>query len=154
VNYFLDASAVVKRYILETGSGWIRTLVDPAGSRQIILAEITLAEVAAALSARQRSSDGISRRQRDAMLAAFLADCRYMFHLRAVNRVVIDRAVRLTQRHRLRGYDVVQLAAALETSDALLAAQLPGLVFVAADGDLLAAARAEGLAAENPNDHL
>jgi len=47
----------------------------------------------------------------------------------------------------LRGYDAVQLAAALAT------AVLPGLVFVAADDDLLAAAHAEGLAAENHNQH-
>jgi hypothetical protein len=48
----------------------------------------------------------------------------------------------------LRGYDAVQLAAALAAG-----AVLPDLVFAAADDDLLAAARLEGLAVENPNQH-
>jgi predicted nucleic acid-binding protein len=138
--YFLDASAVVKRYVREAGSGWVRALTNAAGEHHIVLAEITLAEVAAALAARERAPDGINRRQRP-------------FHLRAVSRTVIDSAVHLTQRHRLRGYDAVQLATALAVNDVLLTAQLPGLIFVAADGDLVNAARAEGLAAENPNDY-
>lgn len=57
----------------------------------------------------------------------------------------------LTQRHRLRGYDAVQLAAALLANQPLIAAGLPALTFIAADEDLIAAARAEGLPAENPN---
>jgi predicted nucleic acid-binding protein len=151
--YFLDASAVVKRYVREAGSGWVRALTNAAGEHHIVLAEITLAEVAAALAARERAPDGINRRQRDELLTAFLTDCQRPFHLRAVSRTVIDSAVHLTQRHRLRGYDAVQLATALAVNDVLLTAQLPGLIFVAADGDLVNAARAEGLAAENPNDY-
>jgi len=151
--YFLDASAVVKRYVCEVGSGWVRALADPTDGRRIILAEITLAEVAAALAARKRAPGGISRRQRDALLTAFLADCLRHFHLRAVSRAVIDSAVHLTQHHRLRGYDAIQLATALAVNDVLLAAQLPGLTFVAADDDLIEAAHTEGLAVENPNNH-
>lgn len=52
---------------------------------------------------------------------------------------------------KLRAYDAVQLAAALTANDALVTADLSPLIFVAADNDLLAAARAEGLAADNPN---
>lgn len=58
-----------------------------------------------------------------------------------------------TQNHRLRGYDAIHLATALTVNAALTAANLPPLIFVAADDDLLAAARAEGLATENPNYH-
>ena len=54
----------------------------------------------------------------------------------------------LTQQHRLRAYDAVQLATAIAA-----AAVLPGLAFVAADNDLLDAAQAEGLTAENPNNY-
>jgi hypothetical protein len=45
----------------------------------------------------------------------------------------------------------VQLATALIAHETFLAANLPGLTFVAADDDLIAAAVAEGLKAENPN---
>jgi hypothetical protein len=50
-------------------------------------------------------------------------------------------------------YDAVQLATALVANETLAAAGLPSLTFVAADDDLVAAARAEGLDAENPNHH-
>jgi len=46
----------------------------------------------------------------------------------------------------------VQLATALAVNASYLAAGLPALTFVAADDDLIAAAQAEGLAAENPNN--
>jgi predicted nucleic acid-binding protein len=151
--YFLDASAVVKRYVREVGSDWVRALTAPDGEQHIILAEVTLAEVAAALAARERAPGGISRRQRDELLTAFLTDCQRPFHLRAISRAVIDSAVHLTQHHRLRGYDAIQLATALAVNDVLLASQLPGVTFVAADDDLIDAARAEGLAVENPNEH-
>ena len=42
---------------------------------------------------------------------------------------------------------------ALLAHEQYLAAGLPVLTFVSADADLLVAARAEGLSAENPNDH-
>jgi hypothetical protein len=71
-----------------------------------------------------------------------------MYQIAPLSAALISRAVTLTQQHRPRGYDAVQLAAALAA-----AAILPGLIFVAADDDLLAA-HAEGLAAENPNLHL
>jgi uncharacterized protein len=59
----------------------------------------------------------------------------------------------LTQRHRLRGYDAAQLATALAVDHALSAASLPGIIFVSADTDLIAAARAEGLPSDDPNIH-
>jgi hypothetical protein len=71
----------------------------------------------------------------------------------AIDRLVLDRAVQLTQTYRLRGYDAVQLAAALVASETLKAQSLPLPVFVAADEDLLTAAKAEILSTDNPLDH-
>jgi hypothetical protein len=69
-----------------------------------------------------------------------------------VDRSVIDLAVDLTQNHRLRGYDAIQLATALVTADALQSQALPSPIFVASDDDLLTAAIAQALSAENPRD--
>ena len=63
---------------------------------------------------------------------------------------MIDRAVELTQSHHLRGYDAIQLATALVIGETLYTENLPLPVFVASDGDLLIAARAKSLHAENP----
>lgn len=149
-DYFLDASAVVKRYADEAGSAWVRQITDPQAQNAILLAEITLAEVAAALAAKQRAPKGITMEQRNRVLSRFLQDCDEHFTLVSIDRSVIDRAVDLAQRHRLRAYDAVQLATALEASAITQAQALPALTFVAADTDLLTAAAAEHLSVENP----
>ena len=70
-----------------------------------------------------------------------------------MQREIIDLAVKLTQRQKLRGCDALHLAAALAANEELLSKNLPPLTFVAADGDLLDVAEAEGLPTENPNLH-
>jgi uncharacterized protein len=152
-DYYVDASALVKRYADESGSAWVRQISDPFAQQTILLAEITLAEVAAALAAKHRAPGGITQEQRDRVLSRFLQDCAEHFVLLPVDRPVIDRAVELTQRHRLRGYDAVQLATALVTAETLQMQNLSAPIFVAADGDLLAAAAAEHLLVENPLSH-
>ncbi len=67
-----------------------------------MLAPITLAEVAAALAAKHRAPGGITQQQRDRALSRFLQDCDEHFLLLPVDWPVIDRAVALTQKHRLR----------------------------------------------------
>lgn len=152
-HFYLDASAVVKRYSPEVGSSWVRGLSEPAAGHVLMLGEITLAEGAAAFAAKHRAPSGITQQERDDALALFLSHCATEYELIVINRSIIDRAVSLTQNHKLRAYDAVQLAAALTANDVLVAGNLSTLVFVAADNDLLSAARAEGLAADNPNLH-
>lgn len=152
-DYFLDASAVVKRYADEAGSGWVRQITDPKAQNTILVSDITLAEVTAALAAKQRAPKGMTLDQRNRVLSRFFQDCDEHFTLVSIDRLVIDRAVDLAQRHRLRAYDAVQLATALEASAITQAQTLPALTFVAADTDLLVAAAAEHLTVENPLNH-
>ncbi len=153
-HFYLDASAVVKRYSPETGSAWVKGLTDPTAGHAIVLGEITLAEVAAAIAAKHRAPGGITLEERDNAITLFLSHCMTDYELIAVNRSIIERAVDLTLHHKLRGYDAVQLAMALVAKEALTAADLAPLIFVAADADLMVAARAEGLSTENPNLHV
>jgi hypothetical protein len=66
---------------------------------------------------------------------------------------VLDRAVELTQKHRLRGYDAVQLASALVAGEVMRVSGLPLPVFIASDSSLLMAATAERVPVDNPLDH-
>jgi predicted nucleic acid-binding protein len=152
--FYFDSSALVKRYLTETGSNRVLALANQSAGHTLIIAGITRVEVAAAFAARHRVSGGISRRECNDALGLLLQHCNSEYHLAPLTPTIISRAVDLTQNHRLRGYDAVQLATALSTNEALLAAGLSGLTFVAADNDLLAAAQAEGLPTENPNDYL
>jgi predicted nucleic acid-binding protein len=152
-QFFLDSSALAKRYLTEMGSRWIRKLVDPKSTNTISIAELTQVEVAAALAARHRAPGGISQRLRDGAVNLLAQHCKVEYKLVAITRTGLDRAVGLTQNYRLRGYDAIQLATALELNAALHAAGLSALTFVAADHDLIAAAHAEGLAADTPNNY-
>jgi predicted nucleic acid-binding protein len=145
---FFDSSALVKRYLTEIGSAWVGAQTDPAAGNTILVAEITRVEVAAALAARHRATGGITSAERDRLFKLLAKHVAAEYRAIPISVAVADRAMQLTQQHRLRGYDAIQLAAGLAA-----AAVLPALTLVGADDDLLAAARAEGLAAENPNLH-
>ena len=49
--YFLDTSAIVKRYVLETGTAWVQALTAPAAGNVHCLARITRPEAVAAIRA-------------------------------------------------------------------------------------------------------
>lgn len=89
----------------------------------------------------------------DDALALFLHHRDTAYDIIDLDRTILAQAIALPQRHRLRGYDAIQLATALAADRALRAANLPPLTFIAADRDLLVAARAEGLVMDDPNEH-
>lgn len=151
--FYLDSSALAKRYLQEIGSNWIQSLVDPETGNIILTAEITRIEVAAALSARHRSENGISQEERDNAVSLLIDHCNTEYMMVPADTLILDRALGLTQKYRLRGYDAVQLAAALVVNDQFQDNDLPGVTFVAADHDLIAAAISENLTTENPNQH-
>jgi predicted nucleic acid-binding protein len=148
-TYYLDASAVVKRYVSEMGSAWVQALSSNE-ENTLVMGEITLAEVASAF-ARAARGGRISNEERLSYLDLFIGDCAERYRLVAIERTIVNSAVDLTQSHCLRGYDAVHLATALSVNAELLRKQLLPLTFVAADEDLLKAAEAEGLPTENPN---
>ena len=149
--YYLDSSALLKRYIREDGSEYINKIVS-APDNALFTAEITLAEVAAVIAAKHRAPGGISDRLRENLLSKFLLESADLLFLVAVERSSIDHAVQLSQRYRLRGYDAVQLAVALSVQHLMQIPQL-SLTFVVSDQDLLDAAQAEGLRIDDPMLH-
>jgi predicted nucleic acid-binding protein len=151
--FYFDTSAIVKRYFVETGTDWIMALTNPNTNNLSVIAEITLAETAATISAKHRVVKGITCEERDKAIELFLQHCNTEYHLIPSHRTIIERAILLTKNHRLRGYDAVQLASALITNEKLIIGKLPALVFVTADNDLILAAQSEGLSTENPNLH-
>lgn len=152
LTYFLDSSAIAKRYADEVGTAWVEALCTPSADRLIALAQIGLVEVAAVLAAKRRGNH-ISPEEYEKALDDLITDSREQYLLVDVDQAVIDDAIQLTRRQKLRGCDAIQLASALSLHKALLKDDLPGITFVCADDDLLTAAAAEGLATENPNLH-
>ena len=145
--YFLDSSAVMKRYVQETGTVWVRALTASGTGNFFYLARITDVEVTAAL-ARRRGQAGLSAVQAVAALRQFRRDFGQDYRVVEITIALLQRAAQLADTHALRGYDAVQLAVALDVH-----ARDQALVLVSADAELNAAATAEGLRVEDPNTH-
>jgi len=150
--YFFDSSALVKRYVHEHGSVWVReTTASPRG-HLIHISLLTVAEIASALARRQREGS-LSTSERDRLFGAFLVDCARSYLLLRVEEDVIQHAVSLVNRYPLRTADAIQLSTALLLVQTLRDAHFDPVVVASADDRILQAASLEGLSVENPNVH-
>jgi uncharacterized protein len=145
--YFLDTSTVVKRYVREIGTSWVQALTAPAAGHSLIVVRITLAETVAAVTRRERTGH-TSPQEAARSLGDFRLDFARQYFIIEVSAGLVSEAASLARRHGLRGYDAVQLAAALEVQ-----AKVPSLTLLSADANLNAAATAEGLSVDDPNAH-
>ncbi len=151
-GFFCDSSAIVKRYVNEVGSNFVDGLTDLKSSNVILLARITRVEVAAAIARRLKNA-GITTADAQNALAAFQHDLTNNYFTVEITPVLLSSAMSLAAKHALRGYDAVQLAAALEANDERIANALAPLVLVSADTELNTATQSEGLNVENPNNY-
>ena len=147
--YFCDTSTIVKYYVTEPGSQWVWQLID--SGEPVFLVEITIAEVSAALGIVQRVGR-ISKRHRIQYWERFEKDCVQRYQLLPTHYQAIRTAALLCINHPLKGYDAVQVAAALHLQQSL-GPKRP-LTFVAGDKNVIAAAEAEGLTVDNPFWHV
>jgi len=154
--YYFDASALVKQYVQEPGSTWIRQLIDRVSPDKeqvntVFIAEINIVEVAAALAILARTNK-ISLRDRNIAYQRFMDDTAHLYQIISMETGDFHSAAHLTQHHPLKAYDAVHLAVALRHHHALARYELD-LIFVSGDRQQLEAAAAEGLATDNPFDH-
>src|SRR3954454_3335894 len=111
-DYFFDTSALVKRHVIESGSTWVRSLVRAKAAHELYIARITAVEMTAPIPRRQQGSH-LSRHQADAMLGHFRRHLVQRYHVIELTPALFDDAMKAARKHRLRAYDAVQLAAAL-----------------------------------------
>ncbi len=133
---YLDTSALVKLYIEEAGSAAVATCVERASA--VTTVRVTYAEARAAF-ARYRREGGLTPaglrqvvRDLDAEWGAY--------NVVEVHDPLVRRAGALAERHALRGYDAIQIAAAVEVRGAVA-----DLEFASFDGPLNHAASRERL---------
>ena len=150
--YFFDSSAVVKRYVQETGTARVRRLTRLGKPDPIYLARITAVEVTSAV-ARRRQGGSLSAPRVRSILTRFRGHLAGRYRILEITPALLTAAMRLADVHALRAYDAVQLAAALELDARWRSAGLGGITLVSADTSLNAAATAESVAVEDPNTH-
>jgi predicted nucleic acid-binding protein len=115
VIVYVDASALVKRYVREAGSADVNALT--AGAAAVATAVVTRAEVAAAFARAVRVGvlDDVGGRRAQRRFSREWTDLMRV----PVTEALVARAEALAWAHGLRGYDAVQLASALTWQDAL-----------------------------------
>ncbi len=153
---FFDANAVVKLYVREPGSVWVRQMCeerDEDGNKPniVVIAEISRVEVAAAFAILVRRNE-ISKTLGERAYKQFVGEIEQVFRSVRLTAGILHQASDLTQRHPLKAYDAVQLATAL-AFDAPLKSENLSLTFVSGDDKLLQAASGEELATDNPFNH-
>jgi uncharacterized protein len=119
---------------------------------ELAIARVTAVEVASALF-RRTLAGSLAVSDAERALTVLRRHLVTTYPVFEVSPEVCALALDVVQRHGLRGYDCVQLAAALHVQRLRTAARLSALTLVSADLELNAAANAEGMAVEDPNHH-
>ncbi len=135
---YLDASALVKRYVLEEGTEQVQVLLEQA--KVLGTATITRVEIAAAFAKAVRMQI-LTRQAAGEALQNFNEDWNFFYQLNVTD-LVIARAAALAWEKGLRGYDATHLAAALLWQEMLT----EPVVMACFDRKLREAARSSGLA--------
>src|SRR4029079_17872549 len=122
-HFFLDSSALIKRYIVEAGTNWLNSIVAQSAGNTLVIAHITKAEIVS----------GLMRRKREGSISAQLAHTTRQvidlhasreYTLVALTEPIVLWAEDLLEHYPLRAYDSIQMASALESNARLLAAGL------------------------------
>ncbi|MBD2460141.1 type II toxin-antitoxin system VapC family toxin [Oscillatoria sp. FACHB-1407] len=148
--YFLDSSALVKRYVGETGSSWVVGLFDAALGNEFFVAAITGVEIIAAVTRRVRNG---SIAVTDAKLVCnqLRSDLQTDYQVIEITEQIINSGMALAEAQGLRGYDAIQLAAGCAVNKLCIDNGLSPIILVSADNELNSAAAHQGLLIENPN---
>jgi hypothetical protein len=151
-TYFIDSSALVKRYVKETGSRWLINLVSPHTGNLIFISTITPVEVMSAVFKYKREKK-ISARTASSIRLLLERHTKREYNFWVLSETVLQRALDFLDSYSLRAYDAVQLASAVVMNRQIVGGGLPSVIFIASDQRLLGAAKYEGLSVDDPNNY-
>jgi predicted nucleic acid-binding protein len=149
---YVDTSALVKRYVGEVGTIWVRRALARPVRQGIYTALLAQPEVLSALQRKVREGT-LAATEAQRLARRVQRHFARRYRLVAITPARVTQANTLVQAHPLRAYDALHLACAIAVRDALQPYGLPAPLFVAADDALLAAAQAEGFLVDNPLQH-
>ncbi len=153
---FFDSSSLVKKYISEVGTNWVRNLFNATPAHEIYVSRITEVEATAAI-VRRKKGGSLSGSDAALALQQLRSDFLTRFRILDVAAIVATQACAISEAHALRGYDAVQLASAVHIYNRLLSlganpSQI-SFTFISSDNELNSAGQIEGLTIENPNNY-
>ncbi len=148
--FYLDTSALVKRYVREPGSSFIIPITDNRRSNLCWTSSLACVEVVAALS-RRVNNGSLTPAQMWCAEQEFRKDAVRLYHVVDITPNVLAGAMDLAKSHSLRAFDAVHLATAVDNKHRRRTRNLSLLTFLSADQKLNQAALAEGLLLDDPN---
>lgn len=151
-DYYFDTSALLKAYITEDGSAWVRNILADETSF-VYTSSMTEVEAACAFARREREG-ALSKSEHDKLWRAFDYDMKLKLFRWRVNQRTLAAASRIGRTQQLRAYDALQLASAWIVDNRLTREGQGPLIFVVADRRLQEVASRLGLATQNPLEHL
>jgi predicted nucleic acid-binding protein len=150
--FYFDTSALVKRYVAEAGSAWVRGSLARQSGNVVYVSILAQPEVLSALRRQVREGHLDEDRARTLFRRVTTHFVR-SYAVVAITSLVVTQACALLPHHPSRAYDALQLACAIAVHRELQQSGLPAPLFVSADSTLLAAATAEGFTVDNPLLH-
>jgi len=147
-TFFVDTSALGRRYLTEIGTAWVRSWIEPSVGHIIVVSELTLVEMFSALARRQRERS-IAPADAAAAQANVLLHFEKQYLPVPLDTLVLSQARGLVGRYVLRSLDAIQLACALQA----MAILSEPMLFISADNNLLTVAAGEGFTTDNPLAH-
>ncbi len=148
--YYLDTSALMKRYISEPGSNVVRELFDGlTDSDELTASYLTLLEVNSTAT-RLLNGRVLTQQAYENILDQFTQDIPdYGFTLIPVQNELIDRGITIAREYSLRSLDAMHFISTLIASS--LSSQ--DIYMVSADRELIAACEVYGISTLNPQSN-
>jgi predicted nucleic acid-binding protein len=147
-DFFVDTSALAKRYIPETGSAWLTGWVEPIAGNVVIISAVTIVEMIS-LMVRREHEGNISTSARIKIQNDFLLHVEREYLVIELDKDLLTSARSVVVNHQLRTLDALQLASAVVAEKSLGIK----ITLVSADQKLLPAAVAEGFMVDDPEQH-
>ena len=147
--YYLDTSAIVKRYVDEQGTNVMDRLLDNAGSDSRFYTSLLSTLEFTSVITRLANGGQLEREAAFIVLARFRQDLREIFRLWPLDASILRAALAVVERHALRSADAIHLATA--SSIFSLAPELDGIL-VSSDRELLSAAVSSGVGVLDPQN--
>ncbi len=147
-TFFVDTSALGRRYLAEVGSAWVLGWIEPPAGNITVISELTTIEMLATFARRQRDKV-LTPTEAVSLTNDFLLHSEQEYLLVPMEKPIILHARDLVRKYPLRTLDAIQLSCALR---AMMILNEP-LTFISGDNVLLAAAGTEGFTTDNPYAH-
>jgi predicted nucleic acid-binding protein len=150
IFFFLDGSALAKRYVREIGTHLLDQMFERVSPEQLVVLNVGIAEVVSVIVRRKNSGLMSQESFANAMLhlGQGIVDDPRIQTLETINSLVLAALIHI-QNHSINATDAIVLHAALVMAD-YLRSHGDDIALVASDQRLLRAANAEKLVTVNP----